>query len=531
MIPTRNCQPRTLSANRRIVYNTNILLPMNSQASNYYHEKTQNMPDSDQRHRTELLDISSVRHVHIVGICGKLMSAIACLFKEAGYHVTGSDESWNPPASTVLENRGITGAPFDIQNIASCHPDVIIVGNAFSAHNPELAYAREHSIPQLGAPQAYARFFIQDKISCVITGTHGKTTTSGLMSWVLICADKDPTFLVGGVLQNTQTNYRLSVKEGVHSVIEGDEYDTAYFDKSPKMLHYKPYYGIITSLELDHTDIYKSLQDYQQAFYFFSQEINQSGALFVCEDVQEYATIRDMCKGACFVYGFSDSCDVYAYNIRNVGTKQICDIRVYDVTHTDVVIPMTGSYNILNTLAVIGCLVHNGLPFENIREGIRTFQGMKQRQEIRANNADIVVIEDFAHHPHAVSETLKGIAQAYPDKRIVAVFEPRSNTSRKKVFEQAYMQAFQHAHHVVIARPTIRHNDTHDDIIDTDAIVQSLAQQNISGTSLATGQEILEHLYTTVRPHDVVVIMSNGYFFGLAQSVASWVEGIQNDQG
>jgi len=290
---------------------------MKKAAYDYFFKKLQSKPDAADRVLNQKdFDETEIKNVHFVGICGKAMASLAGLFIKAGYKVTGSDNGWNPPMSTMLEHMGIQGGVFDPSNLEGV--DLVVVGNAFSAANVEAVEARKKDIPQISSAEAYARFFIKDARSIVVTGTHGKTTTSSLAAQIFMTSPKATNVLVGGVLRNTCESYHYASSTPQYSVVEGDEYDTAYFDKAPKFLHYRPTIGIITSIEFDHADIYDDMEDYLNAFIFFAGEIPKDGYLLISDVVKkEYRNeLITHCLGAIYHYGLTEGCDVQAKNIR-----------------------------------------------------------------------------------------------------------------------------------------------------------------------------------------------------------------------
>lgn len=493
---------------------------MKQEAITYYEQKKMKLANAHLRTRTTLSDLSNVKNIHMVGICGKAMASLAGLLQEAGYNVTGSDESWNPPMSTVLESIGISGNPFSIENLEGKQIDLVIMGNAYSPDNIETVYAREHNIPQMSSAEGYADFFIKDTTSLVVAGTHGKTTTTGLLGWTLISAGRKPHLLVGGVVENINESYSLGSSKTEFSIVEGDEYDTAYFDKAPKMLHYKPTIGIITSIEFDHADIYTDMEDYRNAFYFFAEEIPQYGALFICESVAEKEQLKSKCAGKTFVYGLSDSCDIFAKDIVVTEQGQTFTLVAFGEEYNDISITLFGEYNLLNALSVCGTLLHNNIPIEDIKKGLETFLGMKQRQEILCNVGGVIVMDDFAHHPTAVRETLSGLRSRFKDRRIVAVFEPRSNTSRRKDFEIPYTESFSSADVAYITAPAFRHNDNPENFMNPEYVVQVLNEKGKQAFSISDKDILLNQLVSNAKKGDVIILMSNGHFDGLKEKVA-----------
>ncbi len=498
---------------------------------------------------SERIEKGEIRKVHITGVCGKATSSLAGLFAEEGYEVSGSDIGCYPPASDLIDKLNIKFYEgFSEDNVKD--KDLTIIANMFGPDsNPEVSYVRENNLPQLSMSEAIAEFFIKDKASIVICGTHGKTTTTGLCAHVFLSAGLNPGFLVGGVAVPTsngitETSFAAGIKDkqGIlpdskHFIIEGDEYDTAYFDKSPKFLHYKPKVTVVTSLEFDHADIYTDFEEYKKSFVFLAEETasSENGGLLVLNgDSKEVRELSKYTNADVLYYGFGDTNDVAVKDIV-VDDKGQSFTLVYKGEEMGVLqIKLFGKYNLANTLAVIAVSLHQGLSFDEIKNGLATFNGMKRRQEIRAVVNGITVIDDFAHHPTAVSETLGGIREHFPNNRIFAIFEPRSNTSRKKMFEADYGNAFKRVDGLVLSMPELRHNDNPADFIDGNVVVETATRIGNSTASnkdfyalcVKNGHEAIEKIAAKAMPGDVLVIMSNGSFDGIHEKLISVLEAL-----
>ncbi len=500
----------------------------------------------------EKISKNGIKKVHITGVCGKATSSLAGLFAEAGYEVSGSDIGCYPPASDLINELGIKFYEgFSEEHVKD--KDVIVVANMFGPDNVEGAFVREYDLPQLSMSEAIREFFIKDKQSIVVCGTHGKTTTTGLMSHTFIKANLHPGFLVGGVATPTddgiqETSFSTGIKDNVESkyfIIEGDEYDTAYFDKAPKFLHYKPDIAVVTSLEFDHADIYADFEEYKQSFVFLAEEVPQTGCLVLNGDSPEVRELASYTSAEVLYYGIEGTkykgqnnsaddvfVDVFAKNISVNAQGQQFDVSYKGQDLGRFSIQLFGTYNLYNTLAVIAVSVHEGLNLDEIKNGLQSFKGMKRRQEIRAVINDITIIDDFAHHPTAVRETLSGIRVHFPDQRIIAIFEPRSNTSRKKMFEHEYAHAFLDADQLYLSMPALRHNDNPADFIDGSVVVDEAVlnaktsrDKDFYGICLGNGDEVIEKIIPAVKPGDVLVIMSNGSFDGIHEKLINRLEG------
>ena len=452
-----------------------------------------------------------VQDIYLIGICGTGMGALAGLLKQAGFKVSGSDSGVYPPMSTHLAAMGIpVYEGYDPAHLdRDC--DLVIVGNACTPTHPEAAAARERQLPQLSLPEALSQFFLARKRRLVVAGTHGKTTTTGLLIHLLQHAGREPGYFVGGLMQGMARSYDAG--QGAHFVIEGDEYDSAYFDKRPKFMHYAPDVAIITSMEFDHADIYASWQEYQEAFQAFAGLIDERGLLVVCSDVTDRDKFET--RASQITYGLEESADVTAVNIRPGvdGTR-------FRLIHSgrdlgEMYLAMSGRYNLLNALAASVVALHEGLTPEEIGAGLTSFKGMKRRQEVLGDPGDVLVVDDFAHHPTAVRATLQAASERWPDRRLLAVFEPRSNSSRRKVFEEAYGKAFAGAAFAFLSSPPFRHNDDVSQFMDIDTVVHQIGTTGTYAKAFTHADQILDALVSEAAANDLILIMSNGGFGGL----------------
>jgi UDP-N-acetylmuramate: L-alanyl-gamma-D-glutamyl-meso-diaminopimelate ligase len=392
-------------------------------------------------------------------------------------------------------------------------PDLVIVGNACTPTHPEARYAREQGLVQLSFPEALAHFFLQDRRSLVVAGTHGKTTTTGILTHLFTSAGREPGYLVGGVMQNTGASYRAGT--GPHFIVEGDEYDSAYFDKRPKFIHYQPQGAIVTSMELDHTDIYPDWKSYREAFEHFAGLVPDAGVLVLCGDHDEVRSLAGFTGARVRTYGLSPANQVTAADHRATSAGQSFTLLVDGEPLGQFLLPLHGRHNLSNTLAACALALEEGVSVDHIAQGLSTYRGMRRRQEIRGVVNDILIIDDVAHHPTAVRETLYAMRQAYPERRLIAVFEPRTNTSRRKDFQAAYVEAFEAAQVVFLSTPPFRHNDDPANFLDVSELVASISAGGAPAFAFDGADALLPHLLDHVRPGDVIVIMSNGGFGGL----------------
>jgi len=445
-----------------------------------------------------------------MGVCGTGMGSLAGMLKDSGYVVTGSDENVYPPMSDFLAACNIEiKNGYSAENL-SPQPDLVVVGNTIKRTNPEALALAELGIAYVSFPQALAHYFLADKISLVVTGTHGKTTTSSLLASLLHKTGQTPGFMVGGLVQAFGRNYNLG--DSPYFVVEGDEYDTAFFDKGPKFLHYQPHIVIVTSIEFDHADIFADLEAIKQAFSHLMTIMPKDGCVVACLDSQVVQEIA--ARAQCTVLGYGMDAEA-EWTIRNLKVKP--GGTLFDVMHKGRLYstcksPMPGRHNALNALAVIAVLDRLGLDKEAITTGLGSFEGVRRRQEVRGVVNNITVIDDFAHHPTAVRETLAALRQAYDGHRLVAVFEPRTNSSRRQVFQKDYVSAFDGADLVVVREPVPLPNFPADQLFSSKQLASDLKTQNIAALAFADTDGILEYLHSTLLPGDVVAILSNGGF-------------------
>jgi len=466
----------------------------------------------------------SVKRIHLVGVAGTGMGAFAGMLKTAGYTVTGSDENVYPPMSDMLREWGIeVFTPYAPENLDRAAPELVIIGNVIRRVNPEATAVRERAIPQMSFPAALGSLILADKHSVVIVGTHGKTTTAALMAHVLTDAGLDPTFLVGGVTQNYDANFRLG--KGKHVVVEGDEYDTAYFDKGPKFLHYRARTAMFTSLEFDHADIFRDMPHYEAAFESFVKTLPKDGFLAVSASYPRAVQLsRATSQAEVVTYAVNGKADYRADNERFSPDGVRFRIHGPKAKVKDLFLPMSGYHNIENAAGVYALGRHLGLSHEKIAHGFATFEGVKRRQEIRAEIGEVMIIDDFAHHPTAVRETIEGIRQRYPERRLWAVFEPRSNTSRRNIHQAEYATALTHTD-----LATIREPEAHDKVpanqrLNVKAIVAELSKQGVTADSSPDADELVRRVSQGARPNDLVLVMSNGAFGGFIPSLISALE-------
>jgi UDP-N-acetylmuramate: L-alanyl-gamma-D-glutamyl-meso-diaminopimelate ligase len=451
-----------------------------------------------------------VRRIHLIAVCGTAMGALACMLKDLGYEVTGSDQKIYPPMSRFLAERGIPIMDgFAAQNLAG-RPDLVVVGNAVPRVNPEAAELDRLGLAYCSLPQAVNRFVAAGRRTLMVAGTHGKTTTSALLAWMLQSAGADPSFLIGGILKNFDSNYRLG--QGASMVVEGDEYDTAFFDKGPKFLHYSPDATILTSVEFDHADIYRDLDHVKQAFRRLAAGLRSDSLLVVWDGDAAVAEVAQATAAGIQSYGTGGGSDW-----RLGRTTADPPWTVFEVLRRGRPIAcfrtrLMGTHNLLNALAAVAVGCHLGLTATDIGVALESFEGVRRRQEIRGEKRGILVIDDFAHHPTAVRETVRAVRGGCPGRRLVAVFEPRTNSSMRRVFQPVYPESFEGADIVCIRRPPLLEKIPEGERFSSENLVADLRRRGRAAHFFPDTDEILAFLLKTAVPGDVILIMSNGGF-------------------
>jgi len=482
------------------------------------------LPDADLRRfdRPSVPPPDALEDVYLIGICGTGMGALAGLLNQAGHDVRGADDGVYPPMSTHLAEQEIPV----LEGYDPAHldppPDLTVVGNACTPTHPEAAYAREQRLVQQSFPEALAHCFLtEERRPLVVTGTHGKTTTTGLLVHLLRHAGRDPGYLVGGVPQDGGGSYALGTDAPF--VLEGDEYDSAYFDKRPKFMHYRPRHAVVTSVEYDHADIFADPADYRGAFESFVALLPPDGLLALCGDEPAVRALAEQADATVRTYGLDDANDVRADDLTATPDGQRFSLRLGGA-RSEALLPMYGPHNVQNALAAALLAHREGVHRSAIVDGLASFAGMKRRQEVRGRPNDVLVLDDFAHHPTAVRTTIEAVRAAHPDRRLVAVFEPRSNSSRRKIFEVPYGEAFDRADAAFLKAPPTRHNDDADAMLDPDAVVRSIRDRGTPADAFEDVDGMLPALLDTLRPGDVALLMSNGSFDGLNDRLLAALE-------
>ncbi|MBW2091040.1 MAG: UDP-N-acetylmuramate:L-alanyl-gamma-D-glutamyl-meso-diaminopimelate ligase [Deltaproteobacteria bacterium] len=463
-----------------------------------------------------------IETIHLIGICGTGMGALAGMLVEKGFRVTGSDANVYPPMSDFLEKLGIPVISGYKKKNLDHRPDLVVVGNVVTRLNPEAAALADLRLNYLSFPQTLRRLFLTGKKPLVVTGTHGKTTTASLAAWLIETAGRDPGFMIGGILGNYERNYKLG--SGNWFVVEGDEYDTAFFDKVPKFIHYAPEVGILTSIEFDHADIYPNLDAVKDAFRRFVALIPARGLLVACGDDPLVREIAGQTKATLITYGLNEENDWRAIRLKAKSQGTHFDLLRPGHDPLPLFSPLPGAHNVLNTLAVTAALDWIGIESKRLQKGLSTFKGIHRRQEVRGVRAGVTVIDDFAHHPTAVKQTLAAMRLTFPEARLVAVFEPRTNTSRRKVFQADYAASFDLADEILIREPPDLKKVPEGERFSSAQLVRDLQDKGLKAHYFPDTDSILADLRRRLRPGDVVLIMSNGGFDNIHERLLKLLE-------
>jgi UDP-N-acetylmuramate: L-alanyl-gamma-D-glutamyl-meso-diaminopimelate ligase len=459
------------------------------------------------------MELKPGSHIHLMGICGTAMASLAGLLKDRGFKVTGSDSNPYPPMSTQLEKIGIPIMKGYVASNLHPKPDYVIVGNVISKNYEEAQELMKLGIPYTSLPKALGEHIIQDRNSIVVSGTHGKTTTTSMMAWVAEQCGKQPGFLIGGIPKNFSLSFKNPT--GNYFVIEGDEYDTAFFDKVPKFIHYRPKHVILTSIEFDHADIYKDLDHVKSAFAELLKLIPEDGHLLYWADDPHIPGLLKHCK-AKTILGYSlNKGDVLAQNLNVTEKGTDFKVKFKGENLGQFHVSLTGNYNVLNTTAVIGIAAALGWDLNKVKSALQSFEGVKRRQEVLGEPGGVLVIEDFAHHPTAVRETIKGVQNKYKGRKVFAVFEPRSATSRRKVFQKDYVEAFLPADEIVLARAFDQSKIDEENRFSSEELVADLKAQNKNAECFDSADQIVADLKMKAKRGDLILIMSNGGFDGI----------------
>jgi UDP-N-acetylmuramate: L-alanyl-gamma-D-glutamyl-meso-diaminopimelate ligase len=457
------------------------------------------------------------KHIHLIGICGTAMASLAGMLRQRGFKVTGSDAASYPPMSDFLASLEIpVYQPFSAMNLQT-RPDLVVVGNAISRGNVELEHILDEHVPFCSLPQILHDEFLRGKEVIVVAGTHGKTTTTSMLSWIFHTSGQQPSFLIGGIAENFGSSFALG--QGKHFILEGDEYDTAFFDKGPKFLHYFPDSVILTSVEFDHADIYKDLDAVETSFKRLVNLVPRRGRI-IAHDTGESV---ERCVNRAF-------CSVERYGVSSTATWRVANLRLEPNRTTWNVLrdgqpwaefqfQLGGEYNVWNATAAAAMAASYGISKEEISAALKTFKSVKRRLEVKAQVNGITIIDDFAHHPTAIAGTMAALRSRYPGARLWAILEPRSNTLRRNVFQNELAKSLALADEVIIAAIFKSDAIPEAERLDLDAVAAQIHSYGRRAQVIADADSIVASAAPQMRAGDVVAILSNGGFGGIYEKL------------
>lgn len=453
--------------------------------------------------------------IHFIGICGTAMGAVAAAMKKQGWDVTGSDEKAYPPLSDFLREQGISiSSGYSADNLPQ-QETLIVVGNAISRGNPELEAVLNRKLPYVSLPELLRNTFLRGRHNLIVSGTHGKTTTTSMLAWIFEHAGKNPSYLIGGLPHNLgQGACFREASSSSHFIIEGDEYDTAFFDKRSKFLHYLPELVIVNNIEFDHADIFSNLDEIKLSFQRLLQLVPSEGMILINGDDPNCRAITDSILAPIVEVGFSEN-----VSNRILSPWQEEGRSGFDLLGESFEIAMIGEYNLRNAAMAISAAHFYGIPLSSIKAALLEFKGIKRRQEIIGVVNEITLIDDFGHHPTAIHQTLKSLRARYQKNNIWAVFEPRSNTTRRAVFQKILPQAFAEADGTIISTDK---RTTHLDAstrLNPEQLVHDIETMGKKGFYETTTEDIISRLQSLAKPGDVIVIFSNGSFDNLREKL------------
>ncbi len=464
------------------------------------------------------------KHIHLIGICGTAMASLAGMLKERGFRVTGSDAAAYPPMSDFLRDLGIPVAqPFDVKNLEPA-PELVVIGNAISRGNVELERVLDQRIDFCSLPQLLHDEFLRGKEVIVVAGTHGKTTTTSMLSWIFHSAGLDPSFLIGGIAENFGSSFHLG--SGKHFILEGDEYDTAFFDKGPKFLHYFPDAVILTSVEFDHADIYKDLDAVETAFKRLVNLVPQRGRIIAFDGASGEATEspsleRSLAKAFCPVerYGIAPPANWQIGDLRFEPGRTCWTVRHDGRPWGEFEFALAGEYNVWNATAAAAMALSCGIPCEAIAAALNTFKSVKRRLEVKAQVNGITIIDDFAHHPTAIAGTLKALRGRYAGARLWAILEPRSNTLRRRILQNDLARSLALADEIVVAGVFRSEAVPKNERLELPALAAEIERNGRRARLLPDADTIVKTVAPEMRSGDVVAILSNGGFGGIYEKL------------
>ncbi|MFC4994298.1 UDP-N-acetylmuramate:L-alanyl-gamma-D-glutamyl-meso-diaminopimelate ligase [Rubritalea tangerina] len=452
--------------------------------------------------------MSAKKNFHFVGVCGTAMGSVAAAMKERGYQITGSDQNVYPPMSTFLEEKGVEiRSGFAAEHIPE-DTDVIVIGNAISRGNEEAEAALDRKLLYVSLPEVLKEHFLRGKRNLVVSGTHGKTTTSSMLAWLLESAGSNPSHMIGGIPTNLGQGARFTDSDFV--VLEGDEYDTAFFDKRSKFLHYLPEVVVVNNIEFDHADIYNSLDEIKLTFRRLLNIVPRSGMAFVNGDDANCLEVADGSPAPVQTVGFATKCDVVIEDVSYEG-----EVSRFTLLGERYAIPMSGEFNVRNAAMAVCSALFVGFSAEVIRDGLMGFEGIARRQQLRGEVNGVKVVDDFAHHPTAIDLAIDALRQKYNPKDLWVVFEPRSNTTRRNIFQKELAQALSRADKAVVAGVPNPEKVELEDRLSPEVLIDDVNASGTPGWYYESVEEIVDHVSAQAQEGDVVAVLSNGGFGGI----------------
>lgn len=456
----------------------------------------------------------NVQNIHFMGICGTAMGSVAAALRERGFNISGSDENVYPPMSTFLESKGITlSSGYRPENIPA-DAQLIVIGNAMKRGNPEVEAVLNRKLYYLSLPETLKEFFLRGRHNLVVTGTHGKTTTTSLLTWILESAGLNPSYLIGGIPRNLGQGARF--RDSQHVVLEGDEYDTAFFDKRSKFVHYMPELVIVNNIEFDHADIFNNLDEIKLSFRRMLNIVPGNGRVLVNADDANALDAASTCPAPVETVGFAE-------NATHViqGARYSPEGSCFTLHDTEYTLPMVGEYNVRNAAMAITAARFYGVDPSTIRQAVASFEGIARRQEVRGETRGIKIIDDFGHHPTAIAQALAGLRHQYPGARLWAIFEPRSNTTRRAVFQQALPEAFKQADGVLFSQVARLEQIPAAERLNPEQVIADIAASGKPAFYEPDVTGIITRIRPLVQEGDVVVVFSNGGFDGIHNRLLS----------
>ena len=447
-------------------------------------------------------------HFHFIGICGTAMGSVAAALQNRGYTITGSDQNVYPPMSDFLIKNNINVSVGHDENNIPDKVDLVVIGNAMSRGNVEVESVLNRKTPYTSLPELIKRYFLQGKRNIVITGTHGKTTTSSIIAHLLNDNGLNPNLMIGGIPLDIGEGGRFTESE--FFVIEGDEYDTAFFDKRSKFVHYMPEIVVVNNIEFDHADIFNNIEEIKLSFKRMLNIVPENGIVFVNGDDNDAVEVTENCRAPVIKVGANDNCD---FKIENLNLESFNSS--FSIKENSYQLPMDGEFNVRNAAMAIAVSDFLNIDQQNIIESVSKFSGIARRQELRGEEKNVKVIDDFGHHPTAIAATIGALKQRYPDSKIWAIFEPRSNTSRRNLLQSELEDSLSQADGVIISEVPNPEKVPDGELLDVESVIENLSSRGKEAFIGLSSDDIVNKLIPLTSSGDTIVVLSNGGFGGI----------------